>query len=103
MTQELKEVPLETVLGYYSGDFPECDAEPGCYEECTCWGSWGLWEKRRDSGYEELLDSIREVGILVPVSVDRRRDGTFEVSNGHHRLAAAQELGFPTVLVEYYY
>ena len=42
-----------------------------------------------DAGLEELADSIRENGILQPLSV-RRRDGQYELVSGERRLRAAK-------------
>lgn len=39
---------------------------------------------------EELADSVREVGILQPLTVERLHDGQFRLLAGHRRLAAAK-------------
>ena len=44
----------------------------------------------------ELVDSIRERGILEPLHLVRRGD-TYVVLSGHSRLSAAKTLGFETV------
>lgn len=51
-----------------------------------------LDRKRSDEFYPELVESIREHGIYAPVMV---RNGVFH--NGHHRVAAAQDLGLTDV------
>ena len=42
----------------------------------------------------ELADSIRQYGIIQPITVRRKRDGTYEVVAGERRLKAAGLAGF---------
>jgi ParB family chromosome partitioning protein len=46
-----------------------------------------------------FLDSIREHGVLVPLTAIRRHDGTVQVRNGQRRTVAAREVGLSTVPV----
>lgn len=46
---------------------------------------------------EDLVASIRQHGILVPLLVRPCEDGRYEVVAGSRRLAAAQEIGLPDV------
>jgi ParB family chromosome partitioning protein len=46
---------------------------------------------------EELAQSIREHGLLQPVVVSRRADGTYQLIAGERRWRAAQLAGLPTV------
>lgn len=46
---------------------------------------------------EELKNSIKEHGILMPLTVTRKGDGGYELIAGERRLRAAQELRMPTV------
>jgi len=46
---------------------------------------------------EELAQSIREHGLLQPVLVSQRRDGTFQLITGERRWRAAQLAGMPSV------
>lgn len=48
---------------------------------------------------EELINSIREHGILQPLVVSQRADGTYELIAGERRLRSSQMLGLPTVPV----
>lgn len=47
----------------------------------------------RLTGITELADSIRELGVLQPITVARRPEGGFTVVFGHRRLAAAKAAG----------
>ncbi len=46
---------------------------------------------------EDLARSIREHGLLQPVLVSQRRDGTFQLITGERRWRAAQLAGMPSV------
>lgn len=48
---------------------------------------------------EELINSIREHGILQPLVVSQRADGTYELIAGERRFRSAQMLELPTVPV----
>src|SRR5689334_24813753 len=51
-----------------------------------------------DSGtLAELVESIREKGIIQPVTVRRRGDGHYELISGERRIRALRELGKRTV------
>ena len=46
---------------------------------------------------DDLLASIPQVGIILPLVVVARGDGTYEIQVGHRRHRAALELGLETV------
>src|SRR6266436_3991514 len=46
---------------------------------------------------DELKDSIRQKGIIQPVTVRRARDGMFELISGERRIRALTEIGVRTV------
>ena len=51
---------------------------------------------------KDLLSSIRENGILVPLVVVPSDDHvSWEVISGHRRLACAKSLSYPTCLVKF--
>lgn len=55
-----------------------------------------LDRKRQSPHYPALLEEIRQNGITVPVVIDY--SGTFgELLEGHHRIAAAVDLGLLSV------
>jgi ParB/RepB/Spo0J family partition protein len=52
-----------------------------------------------DAGLEELVESIREKGLLNPLIVRRCGDGGYELIAGQRRFLACQRLGWVTVPV----
>ena len=64
------------------------------------YGSWDymLDEKREDSHYPDVLASIREHGFIRPLNADLGK-GYLQLSDGHHRIAAAVDLGIECVPV----
>lgn len=52
---------------------------------------------RDDEKMQELVDSIRERGIVTPVVVRPAEDGEYELISGHRRTHAAGILGLETV------
>lgn len=50
-----------------------------------------------DAGLEDLADSIKEKGLLNPLIVRRRDDGTYELIAGQRRFLACQRLGWETI------
>lgn len=70
--------------------------EPG--QPCWDWGTL-LEYKREDPNYEDVRDSIRDRGWARPVCA--QFDGTrYVFGDGHHRLAAAVELGLTHIPVQ---
>lgn len=51
-------------------------------------------EVERDDSFRELVESIRQHGLLQPVKA-RPHDGQYELIYGHRRVAAIRELGWP--------
>lgn len=63
-----------------------------------------LAEKRRDSHYPYVLDSLKEHGFVRPLTCTMPDGGKYEdyqFGDGHHRLAAAVELGMTHVPLQY--
>ncbi len=52
-----------------------------------------------DEKMEQIVDSIRENGILVPIMVRIREEGGYEIVSGHRRKHAAEIVGLETVPV----
>ncbi|MCS6857583.1 MAG: ParB/RepB/Spo0J family partition protein [Sandaracinaceae bacterium] len=55
--------------------------------------------RTREVGIDELADSIREHGVLVPILVRKRAQGGFEIVAGERRWLAAQRAGLREVPV----
>ena len=51
----------------------------------------------RPEKLEELIDSIKEKGIVQPVIVRKNSENEFELIAGERRLRAAKELGFTEI------
>lgn len=50
-----------------------------------------------DEKMEDLVASVKENGVLVPVLVRPDDEGTYEMISGHRRLHAAQKAGLATI------
>ena len=55
---------------------------------------------RKDMEMNELVDSIRENGVLTNLTVRRRAEGGYEIISGHRRFHAAQRAGLDRVKVQ---
>lgn len=47
----------------------------------------------KDENMEELIESVKENGILVPIMVRNRIEGGYELISGHRRFYAANQVG----------
>lgn len=82
-------------LGNYSGE-----AEPGS-EAYMARFERMLEGKRRDFEYYKIVDSIKEFGYVVSLNMYwNKLHQRFQLSDGHHRLAAAIDLGITVVPVK---
>ena len=52
---------------------------------------------RDDEDMMDLMESIRENGVLTPVTVRKIPGGTFEMISGHRRKRACELLGYKTI------
>lgn len=55
------------------------------------------FKERNGIEQEELLESIKENGLLEPIIVRSFSAGTYEIISGHRRVSACKELGINTV------
>lgn len=55
---------------------------------------------QKDDDMEQLIESIRERGIIIPVIVRPKEDGRYELISGHRRTFACKELGITTIKAE---
>jgi ParB/RepB/Spo0J family partition protein len=53
--------------------------------------------KREKRGFDQLVQSIREHGLIVPITVVEKKDGGFEVIKGQGRCEAHKRLGMKTI------
>ena len=50
-----------------------------------------------DESMQELADSVRTVGVLVPIIVRQMKDGKYEIISGHRRKRACEIVGKNTI------
>ena len=74
-------VPISDLVKTLSGS---CDYG---YGESWLIGIFNM--KLGDNEMGWLIDSVLENGMVTPLNVIRKRNGDFEMGNGHHRLVAA--------------
>lgn len=93
---------VEDLLRHASGDLSHYygEYEPGSAEYMARFERM-LDSKRRDYDYQKIVDSIKEFGYVVSLNMywDKRYK-RFVLSDGHHRLAAAIDLGITVVPVK---
>ena len=53
-----------------------------------------------DEDMENLIESIREHGVLTPATVRKKPDGRYELVSGHRRKRACEKLGLETLRCE---
>ena len=71
---------------------PDDDGTGDCYTVADT-----LPAKRKDPEYAGLLDDIRANGMTVPLFI-RTHNGEPWLADGHHRVAAAQDLGIDVLV-----
>ena len=55
---------------------------------------------RMDEDMQQLVESIRERGLITPVIVRKKEDDRYEVVSGHRRKKACEIAGFTTIKAE---
>ena len=55
---------------------------------------------RMDEDMQQLVDSIKERGVLTPITLREKDDGRYELVSGHRRKKACELAGLPTVRAE---
>ena len=58
--------------------------------------------ERGDAAFEGLIQSVREVGVLQPITVRTDANGEYEIVDGHRRVEAAMALGIPKLRCDVY-
>ena len=55
---------------------------------------------RDDEDMEQLVESVKERGVITPVTLREKPDGRYELVSGHRRKRACQIAGFDTIRSE---
>ena len=55
---------------------------------------------RDDEDMDNLIESIRERGVITPATVRKKPDGRYEMVSGHRRKRACEKLGMDTLRCE---
>ena len=55
---------------------------------------------RMDEDMDNLVNSIKAMGLITPVTQRKKEDGRYETVSGHRRIKACQLAGFDTVKAE---
>ena len=58
------------------------------------------YKVKEDEDMDQLVQSIKDNGILTPVTLRRKEDGRYEVVAGHRRKRACELAGIPTLRAE---
>ena len=58
------------------------------------------YQVRMDEDMTQLVESIKERGIITPVTLRRKEDGRYEMVSGHRRKKACELAGLETVKAE---
>ena len=58
------------------------------------------YQVRMDEDMTELVQSVKERGVITPVTVRRKEDGRYEMVSGHRRMKACELAGLQTVKAE---
>ncbi len=53
----------------------------------------GVFDPQHDPEDAEMVHSVREVGVRVPVHLQDKGDGTYRIRSGHRRVSAARLAG----------
>ena len=55
---------------------------------------------RMDEDMDQLVESIKERGVITPITLRQKEDGRYEIVSGHRRAKACELAGLPTVKAE---
>lgn len=58
------------------------------------------YKVKLDEDMDQLMESIRERGVITPVTLRPKEDGRYEMVSGHRRMKACELAGLPTVKAE---
>ena len=58
------------------------------------------YKVRMDEDMMQLIESVKERGVIVPVALRQKEDGRYEIVSGHRRKKACELAGLETVPAE---
>ena len=58
------------------------------------------YQVRMDEDMDQLVESIKERGVITPVTLRKKEDGRYEMVSGHRRMKACELAGLETVKAE---
>ena len=58
------------------------------------------FQVRMDEDMDQLVESIKERGIITPITLRQKEDGRYELVSGHRRNKACELAGFETIKAE---
>ena len=58
------------------------------------------YKVKDDEDMLNLVESIKEYGVLTPATIRKKEDGRYEILSGHRRCRACQIVGIPTLRAE---
>lgn len=58
------------------------------------------FQVRLDEDMDQLVESVRERGVITPITLRRKADGRYEIVSGHRRRKACELAGLATVPAE---
>ena len=102
-TKALKNVKLTSFDDLFGGKVVEETAETGDVKEIPLSELHEFhnhpFQIRSDEELEEMIESVREHGVLVPGIVRKREQGGYEIIAGHTRKHVCEVLGLETMPV----
>jgi len=58
------------------------------------------FQVRLDEDMDQLVESVKERGVITPITLRQKEDGRYEIVSGHRRRKACELAGFATVPAE---
>lgn len=58
------------------------------------------FQVRMDEDMDQLVESVKERGVITPVTLRKKEDGRYETVSGHRRIKASELAGLKTVPAE---
>ena len=55
-----------------------------------------------DEDMLNLVESVKEYGVITPATLRKKEDGRYEILSGHRRKRACELAGLDTAISEYY-